>query len=361
VAIFHLAVKVIGRSRGQSAIAAAAYRSGEKLVDQATGQTKHYQARADRIRFTGIFAPPDAPAWAQDRGRLWNEAERVERRRDATLAREIVLALPHEMTDTQRLWLVQDFVREAFVRRGLVADVAIHAPDRNSDLRNHHAHILITERAIGPDGFASIKDRSSYSKATLRDWRQKWAQLCNRHLGRHGSPARVDHRSLAAQGVDRRPTRHRGRVATQRMRRAATLQQVAAGAARETVRRGTAPKAFRAAVRGVCAPAAMSAGPIQRMSALAAQNVVETVFQERAAERQGHGFTEQAPETFGNEAEIAQIVARFSGWIDLTRRENRPRAEIEDIIRALRKRMKDEIAFSAKRRREQHRCFGLSR
>eukprot|EP01037_Dinobryon_pediforme_P019138 gene19138-19503_t len=327
-------------------------REGEKLVDQATGETKHYQARADRIRFTGIFAPPDAPAWVHDRNALWNAAERAERRRDATLAREIVLALPHEMTDTQRLWLVQDFVREAFLRRCLVADVAIHAPDRNSDSRNHHAHILITERAIGPDGFASMKDRSSYSKATLRDWRQKWAQLCNRHLGRHGSPARVDHRSLAAQGVDRCPTRHRGHVATQRMRRADTLRQVTAGAARETVRRSTTPKAFRGTVRAVCAPAAMSAAPIQRTPAVTALRVVEDVFQERAAERQGHGFPEQAPESFGNEAEIAQIFAKFSGWIDLTRRENRPRAEIEDIIRALRKRMKDEISFIGKRARD---------
>lgn len=251
MAIYHLAVKVIGRSRGQSAIAAAAYRSGEKLTDEATGQVKHYPARAERIRFTGIFAPPGAPSWVYERNRLWNKAEQVEKRKDATLAREIVLALPHELTDEQRRFLVSDFVREAFVRRGLVADVAIHAPDRNSDNRNFHAHILITERAIRgggkpveeiraperaggihPDrqgdavpvdpGFASTKDRSLYSKATLRSWRSQWSNLCNRHLARHGHAARVDHRTLAAQGIDREPTRHLGNVATQMTRRGAS-------------------------------------------------------------------------------------------------------------------------------------------
>ena len=147
-----------------------------------------------------------APSWVYDRNRLWNAAEQAETRKDATLAREIVVALPHELTDQQRQWLVSDFVREAFVRRGLVADVAIHAPDRNSDSRNFHAHILITERTISgvgkpaeeirapelagefpPDrqgdavpvdpGFAPKKDRSLYSKETLYGWREQWSRI----------------------------------------------------------------------------------------------------------------------------------------------------------------------------------------
>jgi hypothetical protein len=248
MAIYHLAVKVIGRSAGQSAIASAAYRSGEKLTDEATGQVKHYPARGERIRFTGIFAPAGAPSWVYDRNRLWNEAEQAEKRKDATLAREVVLALPHELTDQQREWLVSDFVREAFVRRGLVADVAIHAPDRNSDSRNYHAHILITERTIKGDDkpseeirapeaaagfspdrqgdaapvdpvFETKKDRSLYGKETLYRWREQWSNLCNRHLGRHGHAARIDHRTLAEQRIDREPTRHLGRVDAQRMRR----------------------------------------------------------------------------------------------------------------------------------------------
>jgi hypothetical protein len=248
MAIYHLSVKIIGRGRGQSAIAAAAYRSGDRLTDEATGQVKHYPARGERIRFTGIFAPAGAPSWVYDRNRLWNEAEQAETRKDATLAREVVLALPHELTDQQREWLVSDFVREAFVRRGLVADVAIHAPDGNSDSRNHHAHILITERTIKGDGkpseeirapeaaagfspdrqgdaapvdpgFAPKKDRSLYGKETLYRWREQWGNLCNRHLGRHGHAARIDHRTLAEQRIDREPTRHLGRVDAQRMRR----------------------------------------------------------------------------------------------------------------------------------------------
>ena len=243
MAIYHLAVKVIGRNKGQSVIAAAAYRSGEKLIDEATGQVKHYAARGERIRFTGIFAPPGAPSWVYDRNRLWNAAEQAETRKDATLAREIVVALPHELTDQARLWLISDFVRDAFVRRGLVADVAIHAPDRNSDSRNFHAHILITERALMhghfrraaefpsnmllgkgrsrpvASPFAEKKDRSLYSKETLYGWREQWSRLCNRHLTRHGHAARIDHRTLAEQRIDREPTRHLGRVDAQRMRR----------------------------------------------------------------------------------------------------------------------------------------------
>ena len=107
---------------------------------------KHYKARAERIEFEGIYAPKDAPEWAQDRNRLWNEAERAETRKDAQLAREIEVGLPHELTAEQRRWLVQDFVREQFVRKGYAVDVAIHAPDKESDARNYHAHILIAER-----------------------------------------------------------------------------------------------------------------------------------------------------------------------------------------------------------------------
>jgi hypothetical protein len=156
--------------------------------------------------------------------------------------------LPHELTDQERLWLVSDFVREAFVRRGLVADVAIHAPDRNSDSRNHHAHILITERTIKGDGkpsekirapeavaefspdrqgdaapvdpvFETKKDRSLYGKETLYRWREQWSNLSNRYLAKHGHAARIDHRTLAEQRIDREPTRHLGRVDAQRMRR----------------------------------------------------------------------------------------------------------------------------------------------
>ena len=99
------------------------------------------------------MAPKDAPEWAHDRNRLWNQAERAEKRKDAQLAREIEVSLPHELTAQQREWLVKDFAREAFVRQGYAVDIAIHAPDKDSDDRNHHAHLMVTMRTLGPGRF----------------------------------------------------------------------------------------------------------------------------------------------------------------------------------------------------------------
>ena len=158
MAIFHLTAKIISRGKGQSAIAAAAYRSGERLRDEQANEQKFYQTRAERIEFTAIMTPKDAPAWAQDRNALWNHAERAEKRKDAQLAREIEVSLPHELTAQQREWLVKDFAREAFVRKGFAVDIAIHAPDKESDQRNHHAHLMVTRRTLGPDGFAATKE-----------------------------------------------------------------------------------------------------------------------------------------------------------------------------------------------------------
>jgi hypothetical protein len=210
MAIFHLTAKVISRGKGQSAIAAAAYRSGERLRDEQANEQKFYEARAERIQFTAIMAPKDAPEWSYDRNQLWNEVERGEKRKDAQLAREIEIALPHEMTDEQRQWLAKDFAREAFVRKGYAVDIAIHAPDPDSDSRNYHAHLMVTMRTLGPDGFAPKKDPAMNSRAQLGEWREQFANLANRHLERHGHEARVDHRSLEAQGIDREPTVHVG-------------------------------------------------------------------------------------------------------------------------------------------------------
>ncbi len=213
MAIFHMTAKVISRGKGQSAIAAAAYRSGERLRDEQAGEQKFYTARAERIEFTDILVPSDAPEWAHDRNQLWNNAERAERRKDAQLAREIEVALPHELSLEQRIWLVKDFGREAFTRKGFAVDLALHAPDPKADERNHHAHLMITRRTIGPDGFSRTKDWK-FDKTQLAGWREHWARLMNRHLERHGHEARVDHRSLKEQGVDREPGIHLGYAAS---------------------------------------------------------------------------------------------------------------------------------------------------
>ena len=221
MAIFHLSAKVISRGKGQSAIAAAAYRSGERLRDEQANEQKFYTARAERIEFTGIMAPKDAPEWAHDRNRLWNEAERAEKRKDAQLAREIEVALPHELTAQQREWLVKDFAREGFVRKGYAVDIAIHAPDKDSDARNHHAHLMVTMRRLGAEGFTGDKDRSLNKREQLGEWREQWAHLANRHLERHGHAARIDHRSLKEQGVEREPGIHLGYAANEMAARGA--------------------------------------------------------------------------------------------------------------------------------------------
>jgi ATP-dependent exoDNAse (exonuclease V) alpha subunit len=215
MAIYHLTAKVISRGKGQSAIAAAAYRSGERLRDEQADEQKFYKAGAERIMFTDIMAPKDAPEWAHDRNQLWNNAERAEKRKDAQLAREIEVSLPHELTEQQREWLAKDFAREAFVRKGYAVDIAIHAPDKTSDDRNHHAHLMVTMRTLGPEGFAATKDRSLNSKEQMGAWREQWAHLANRHLERHGHEARIDHRSLAARGIDQEPTIHLGYAANE--------------------------------------------------------------------------------------------------------------------------------------------------
>jgi hypothetical protein len=208
MAIFHLSAKTVSRGKGQSAIAKAAYNSRDKIRDERTGEMKDY-SRGEGVVFSGIFAPKDAPAWARDRATLWNEVERTEKRKDAQLAREITLGLPHELAAEQRRQLVTDFVREQFVRQGMIADVVIHSPSGKGDDRNHHAHVLLTMREIGPDGFGP-KVRDWNSREQIEKWREGWERTQNRYLERHGHDARVDRRTLEAQGIDREPTTHLG-------------------------------------------------------------------------------------------------------------------------------------------------------
>jgi len=212
MAIYHLNAHVVSRGKGQSAIAKAAYNSRTKLEDERTGLKKDY-SRMEGVQFSGIFAPKDAPEWAQDRQQLWNEVERREdesnRANSAQLAREIRIALPHELTDEQREWLVKDWVREQVTRKGMVADVNIHAPGGDGDDRNHHAHILVTMREIGPDGFGP-KVREWNSREQVEQWRESWERMANKQLERHGHDARIDRRSLEEQGIEREPTMHRG-------------------------------------------------------------------------------------------------------------------------------------------------------
>ena len=183
MAIFHLSAKTVSRGKGQSAIAKAAYNARDTIRDEQTGELKAY-TRAAGVVFSAIFAPKDAPAWTRDRAALWNEVERAEKRKDAQLAREITLGLPHELTADQRRQLVTDFVREQFQRQGMIADVNIHVPGGKGDDRNHHAHVLLTMREIGPDGFGP-KAREWNSRGQIEKWREAWERTQNRYLERH--------------------------------------------------------------------------------------------------------------------------------------------------------------------------------
>lgn len=213
MAIYHFSAKVISRGKGQSSIATAAYNAREKLIDERTGEVKDYSHKEGLI-FSGIFTPKDAPEWAQNRAELWNKAEEAEKRKDSTIARNYTVALPHELNDQQQRYLIQDFIKENFTRKGYAADLCIHAPDKDGDNRNHHAHILVTDRRLEAEGFAPSKSerqlKSNERKAELETLRESWEKHGNRHLERHGFEPTLDRRTLEAQGIDREPTQHLG-------------------------------------------------------------------------------------------------------------------------------------------------------
>ena len=197
MAIYHLRAEMISRSAGRSATAAAAYRSGMEIEDRRTGSTFDYSRRGG-VEHTEIRAPDDAPDWVQDRAELWNRVEEAETRKNSQVAREIRVALPDELDGDERIELVRAFCDEAFVSRGMVADIAIHAPGTNGDERNHHAHVMLTTRRIGPEGFGA-KDRDWNKVEVLESWRASWAERSNDALERSGHDERIDHRTLEAQ------------------------------------------------------------------------------------------------------------------------------------------------------------------
>ena len=188
---------MISRSQGRSATAAIAYRVAERIEDRRTGLTFDYAARGG-VDHTEILAPDHAPNWVFDRSELWNRVEESETRKNSQVAREVRVALPAELTHEARVALVREFAQEQFVDRGMVADIALHAPGRDGDDRNDHAHILLTTREIGPEGFTT-KNRDWNKVEVLEGWREAWAWDSNAALERAGIEDRVDHRTLVAQ------------------------------------------------------------------------------------------------------------------------------------------------------------------
>ena len=221
MAIYHLSVKPISRTDGRSATAAAAYRAAIQISDARTGKLHDYR-RKQGVVSAVLLVPEVAPKWAHDRSQVWNAAEMAETRKNATVAREFEIALPAELNDVQRQQLAHEFAQELVNQHGCIADVAIHQPSGGGDQRNHHAHILLSTRRLGPEGFTDkTRELDDYSSGPkwVHKWRERYAQLQNRYLQQAGCEARVDHRSYQNQGVDVLPSCHLGPSATAYERR----------------------------------------------------------------------------------------------------------------------------------------------
>jgi ATP-dependent exoDNAse (exonuclease V) alpha subunit len=295
MAIYHLRATMISRSAGRSATAAAAYRSAELIVDQRTGLAFDYRARGG-VDHVETLAPADAPSWVQDRAALWNAVELAETRKNSQVAREVRVALPCELDAPQRLQLVRDFCRREFVDRGIVADIALHAPGREGDERNHHAHILLTTREIGPEGFTT-KNRDWNAKELLEGWREAWARDTNHALERCGAETRVDHRTLEVQRVE------------------------AEERAQEARERGDEAEALRETVRAV----ALDRQPLPQLSAGAWQLKERGI--EVAAVQVWREIKEQAVEV----ARVAQELAeKGRAWLE--RVAERAAEQVRDVV-----------------------------
>ena len=232
MAIYHFSVQIISRSNGSSAVGSSAYRSGEKIEDERTGLIHDY-TRKSGVEHTEILTPENAPEWANERAKLWNEVEKIEKSKNSQLSREINVALPKELSLKEQIRLTREFTRDTFVNKGMVADIAIH----DSKKGNPHAHIMLTVRPFNEQGEWGAKSKKEYilnkdgekiklksgeyksrkidtvdwnKKENLEKWREQWAKYANKSLERNGIEERIDHRSLKEQGLQRVPQIHVG-------------------------------------------------------------------------------------------------------------------------------------------------------
>lgn len=214
MAVYRCEVKRISRSSGRSSVVSAAYRAAERLRQEANGvhqpevKVHDYRRRAPGVAYREVMAGRDAPEWARQRGRLWNEAEHAENRKNSVTAREAIVSLPHELDDVQRIELVRGFASRLIDRYGVAVDLSIHRPDRKGDQRNHHAHLMFTTRRMGPEGFTEktreLDDRKTGPKE-IEAIRELWEQEQNLALERAGQRERVSRLSNAEQGIERAP------------------------------------------------------------------------------------------------------------------------------------------------------------
>ncbi|MDO7803102.1 MobQ family relaxase [Pediococcus acidilactici] len=247
MAIFHMSFQNISAGKGRSAIAGASYRSGEKLFDQKEGRSYFYARSVMPESF--ILTPKNAPEWASDREKLWNEVERKDRRANSRYAKEFNVALPVELSEDEQKELLTKYVQENFVNAGMVADIAIHRD--NPD--NPHAHVMLTNRPFNPDGTWGLKSKrenildengnKTYTgnsrfprsrkvwlvdwdkKEKITEWRHNWAASVNQVLEQKNIPDRISEKSFIEQGIDDTPTQHEG-INSKRHERKEFNQQV---------------------------------------------------------------------------------------------------------------------------------------
>ena len=244
IAIYHCSIKIISRGKGKSAVAAAAYRSGEKMTNDYDGTTPDF-TRKGGVVHTEILLPDNAPKEYADRSTLWNAVEAAEKSKNAQLSREIEIALPNELSEAECIELAREFVQKTFVDKGMCADVCIHNPNREQ--KNIHAHIMLTMRPFNEDGTWGDKQRKEYqldkngnkiydkckrtykcrtvqttdwnSREMAEEWREAWSEFLNNALEQRNITEKVDHRSFERQGKIEKPTVHMGVAATQMERK----------------------------------------------------------------------------------------------------------------------------------------------
>ncbi|MEQ1515022.1 MAG: Ti-type conjugative transfer relaxase TraA [Usitatibacteraceae bacterium] len=203
MAIFHLSVKVISRSSGRSAVAAAAYRGAERLHDDRLDRD-HDFTNKDGVVHSEVMLPEDAPEEFADREKLWNAVEAAEKRKDAQLSREVEFAIPRELTKEQGIELAREFAEAEFVEKGMIADLNVHWDIGADGQPKPHAHVMLTMREVGKDGFGP-KVREWNKAELVEQWRERWADHVNQRLAELDIDARIDHRSLEAQGIALEP------------------------------------------------------------------------------------------------------------------------------------------------------------
>ncbi len=225
MAIYHFSAKVISRASGSSAVASAAYRSADRLHDDRLDRFHDFTNKAGVVH-SEVMLPDGAPQRLGDRSTLWNEVEATELRKDAQLSREVEVAIPREMNQQQGIELARDFVRAEFVERGMIADLNVHWDIGADGLARPHAHVMLTMREVDENGFGA-KVRDWNRTELVQEWREAWETHVNERLASLDIDARIDHRSLQAQGIELEPQNKIGPAASRMAEQGLEAERIA--------------------------------------------------------------------------------------------------------------------------------------